>query len=124
MILLDSNILIYLRDPEQGEAIVHHINSSRLATCNVIISKVLGFRGLEKSDAAYFERLFAAMTNYPFDDSVTRTVIELRRNHSIQLPDAIIAATAIVNNLTLWTRNTDDFNKISSLKLFDPLGSN
>jgi tRNA(fMet)-specific endonuclease VapC len=36
------------------------------------------------------------------------------------MPDAIIAATAIVLDYTLITRNTIDFKKLSSLKLLTP----
>lgn len=121
MILLDSNIVIYLRDPNWGEKISSQIDDERLATCNVIISEVLGFKGLDKSDADYFERFFATMKNFQFDDTITKMVIELRRRHTIQLPDAIIAATALANDLSLCTHNIEDFEKIPDLLLFDPL---
>ena len=123
MILLDSNIVIYLRDPKWGEKIFHQIDGERLATCNVVISEVLGFKGLEKTDTDYFERFFVTMKNFQFDDAVTKIVIELRRSYAIQLPDAIIAATALANDLTLCTHNVEDFEKISDLLLFDPLVS-
>ncbi len=121
MVLLDSNIIIYLRNPEWGDKIVQHLNGERLDTCNVIISEVLGFKGLQVSDSRYFEQLFATMKNYSFNDAVTKRVIEIRRAQTIQLLDAIIAATALVNDLTLWTHNTDDFDDISGLRLFDPI---
>ena len=121
MILLDSNIVIYLRNPKWGEKIFSQIENERLATCNVVVSEVLGFKGLEKSDADYFERFFVTMKNFQFDDTVTKMVIELRRRHTIQLPDAIIAATALTNDLSLCTHNVEDFEKIPDLLLFDPL---
>ena len=40
--------------------------------------------------------------------------------HKIKTPDAIIASTAIVNGLTLITRNTKDFKNIEGLKIIDP----
>ena len=45
---------------------------------------------------------------------------EIRKKNKIKLPDAIIAATALVNDLTLLSRNTKDFIKIKDLKLIDP----
>lgn len=121
MILLDSNIVIYLRDPRWGEKILRQIDDERLATCNVVIAEVLGLKDLEKSDANYFEQLLVTMKNYQFDDRVTKMVIELRRRHAIQLPDAIIAASALVNDLSLCTHNIVDFEMIPDLLLFDPL---
>jgi len=46
--------------------------------------------------------------------------VEIRKAHSIKLPDAIIAVTALVYDLTLLTRNTKDFKNIADLKLVDP----
>ena len=121
VILLDSNIVIYLRDPKWGEKIFNQIEDERLTTCNVVVSEVLGFKGLEKSDADYFEGFFVTMKNFPFDYTVTKMVVELRKRYTIQLPDAIIAATALTNDLSLCTHNIEDFKKIPDLLLFDPL---
>lgn len=88
-----------------------------------IVTEVLGFKGLDEVDARNFGLLFAAMKNHPFNDMVTKKVIEIRKAHAIQLPDAIIAATALVNDLVLWTHNIEDFGKIADLRLFDPLES-
>jgi predicted nucleic acid-binding protein len=53
------------------------------------------------------------------DDEIVDTVIQLRRNKSIKLPDAIIAATAMVNQWTLVTRNENDFSGIE-LTILNP----
>lgn len=45
---------------------------------------------------------------------------DIRKRHKIKLPDAIIAATALVYDLTLITRNTNDFKNITGLLLIDP----
>lgn len=94
-----------------------------MATCNVVISEVLGFKDLEESDADYFERFFGTMKNFQFDDMITKVVIELRRRHAIQFPDAIIVATALAHDLSLCTHNVEDLEKIPDLLLFDPLVS-
>jgi predicted nucleic acid-binding protein len=46
--------------------------------------------------------------------------IEIRKNHRVKLPDAIIASTAIINGFILLTRNTNDFGKIEELSCTDP----
>lgn len=53
------------------------------------------------------------------EDVVLKT-IEIRKLYSIKLPDAIIAATALANNLILITRNTADFKKIENLEVLNP----
>lgn len=121
MVLLDSNILIYLRHPKFGQEISAKLANQRLSTCNIVIAEVLGFKGLELEDAKYFEQLFAAMKNHLINSSVTKKTIEIRRTISIQLPDAIIAATTIENGLELWTHNLADFKDIPGINLVDPL---
>ena len=57
----------------------------------------------------------------PLDQPITKKTIELRRdNRKLKLADAIIAATAIVHQLTLVTNNTKDFKAITDLKFIDP----
>jgi predicted nucleic acid-binding protein len=46
--------------------------------------------------------------------------IELRRKYKRKLPDIIIAATAIVHNLTIATRNVADFQNIDNLSVWNP----
>ena len=45
---------------------------------------------------------------------------ELRKAHKIKLPDAIIAATALVYDLTLLSRNASDFSHITEIKIINP----
>lgn len=45
---------------------------------------------------------------------------DIRKVHRIKLPDAIIAATAIVYDLTLISRNVVDFSNINGLKIINP----
>jgi hypothetical protein len=47
--------------------------------------------------------------------------VELRRSKKIKIPDAIIAATAIVYNYTLLTNNANDFSNIPGLKMINPM---
>lgn len=52
-------------------------------------------------------------------EAVILKTIALRKSRSIKLPDAIIAATALVYELTLVTHNTKDFATIANLNLLD-----
>lgn len=46
--------------------------------------------------------------------------IRIRKSYRLKLPDALIAATAIINNLILIADNDKDFLKVDSLKYFNP----
>jgi len=53
--------------------------------------------------------LFAALTCVPIDAEIGRRAGEYLRlyakSHGVELGDALIAATASIHGLTLWTRN-------------------
>jgi len=56
----------------------------------------------------------------PINKSVIEQTIALRQVKKIGLGDAFISATAIVNNLTLISRNISDFKNIKGLSLINP----
>lgn len=59
-------------------------------------------------------------TILPLEDFIVTQTIEVRRKHRMKLPDAIIAATAIIYRKTLITRNIKDFAHIKGLRLLNP----
>lgn len=57
----------------------------------------------------------------PLSDAVMCQAVRLRQQRRMGLGDAIIAATALVHDLTLVTHNVQDFHRIRGLRLLDPL---
>ena len=51
-------------------------------------------------------------TLYELDDAIAQTTIALRRKFKTKTPDAIIAATALVNNMSVVTNNRSDFESL------------
>jgi predicted nucleic acid-binding protein len=49
-------------------------------------------------------------TVFNLDENVITKSIEIRKVYRLKLPDAIIAATAVVNDLILLTRNKKDLD--------------
>nr|NQU92122.1 type II toxin-antitoxin system VapC family toxin [Bacteroidota bacterium] len=82
--------------------------------------EILGFSGLTEDEELKFNQFITAANVLNLDDAIVDTTIGLRKQFKTKLPDAIIAATALVNNLILFTRNTKDFDKIEGLVLNDP----
>jgi predicted nucleic acid-binding protein len=54
------------------------------------------------------------------EDVIKLKTADIRKQHKVKLPDAIIAATALVYDLTLITRNTKDFENIPGLASVNP----
>jgi predicted nucleic acid-binding protein len=57
-------------------------------------------------------------TRYSLDEiPVDRRDAEVRRTAGLRLPDALIAATALIHELPLRTRNVDDFRRVPGLRV-------
>jgi len=78
----------------------------------VLISRVTWMEvliGAEGDDSELRDFLETHFEIIPLDLAVSETAVQLRREHHLRLPDAIIWATARVNGAVLVTRNTKDF---------------
>lgn len=120
MSLLDSNILIY-----SFQKAYKHLKNLVLDPSNAVSEmsrlEVLGFQGITEDERLYLESVFTILTHLPIDAEVISKAIELRKQHKIKSADSIIAATALVHDLELLTRNTEDFDKIEGLSVRNPV---
>lgn len=87
-----------------------------------IISRIelLAWRQASESQLFMLNMAISAAFVIDIDEDIVLKTIEIRRNHRLKLPDAIIAATALTNNLILLTRNLSDFKKGTGLKVANP----
>jgi len=121
--LIDSNVLIdYMANliPVKGSDFVENLFNTQFLISIVTKIEVLGYND--------FPHKMSAMSNFvslseilPLNENVTEKTIELKRSfRKMKLGDAIIAATAIACNLTLITRNVDDFKFIPNFTVLNP----
>ena len=104
--LLDTNVVIGLLK-KQPLAITlaeaQHLVLSQTAVSQITRMELLGFPGLAgEEEAAILEFLQNCRVLF-VDEAVERQAIRLRRSNQCKLPNAIIAATAQVHQLTLLT---------------------
>jgi len=117
--LIDSNILIEfvgnLLPEETHKLIVDIIDTDfNLSFINKI--EVLGSNLAGDPLVNFINQATIIEVN---DDIIEQTIL-IRKMHKLKLPDALIAATALVNDLVLLTRNISDFRNIENLKLENP----
>ncbi|NET62250.1 MAG: type II toxin-antitoxin system VapC family toxin [Symploca sp. SIO2E6] len=117
--LLDSNIIIYAAQSE------NQFLRSFIAQHSPVVSalsciEVLGYHQLSNEDKIYFDDFFTAVQILPISQDVINQAVRLKQIKKMSLGDSIIAGTALVDDLTLITRNVDDFSWITELKLMNP----
>jgi predicted nucleic acid-binding protein len=121
--LIDSNAIIdytAARLQKKGSDFLEEIFNTRFFISVIVRIEVLGFNDLPDKILAMEEFVNTAFL-FPLDEAVTKETILLRRQHrKLKLGDAIIAATALIHDLDLVSRNTSDFKNIKGLRVIDP----
>jgi len=129
-LLIDTNLIIYAFSAEPTPSVGEWLAQAMRESFKVsVITKIefLGWREHTEEGYAKAVELLQSAQVYGLEESVVEKTVELRRKHRIRLPDAVIAATCLVYDLTLATRNTEDFTAIQELQLhnpFNPEGAN
>lgn len=76
---------------------------------------------LTAAEQAQLQKFVQMATVYDtMSQAIVVQTIGIRQQRKIKIPDAIIAATALVNGCTLITRNVADFRQIDNLQIIDP----
>lgn len=120
MVLLDSNIFIYLANGTLERQI---IVGKDIAHASITKIESLGFSRIQANELLLLEALFGESYNLPLTDDIVNRATKLRQAGSMSLGDAIVAATALEHNYELWTANEEDFAQIESLRIRNPLKS-
>ena len=117
--LIDTNVLIDAqmgRLSGKGLLFLKKIINDNFIVSFITFIEYLGYKYITKSS----EEFISLAEVIEIDKFIIQNCIDLRKNHKIKLPDAIIAATALVRNLILITNNEKDFTAIQNLTVINP----
>ena len=79
--------------------------------------ELLGFKNLNDSESEALSSFISHSDIFDLEENIILETIQIRKKYSIKLPDAIIAASCLVNNCSLITNNIKDFDQITGLHL-------
>ncbi|SEI66882.1 hypothetical protein SAMN05216327_103156 [Dyadobacter sp. SG02] len=118
--LIDTNIVSkYLSGslPQDGERLLDSVIDSAPQLSVITQIELLSWKsGFE----ARVREFVDDSSIFALTEEIVQACVRLRRERRIRTPDAIIAATAIVNDLILLTDNEVDFLRISQLTVVNP----
>ena len=117
---IDTNAVIDYLDNKLPEKIASLIDGISVQISVITRMELLGWANATTEQTQVLQQFINVSTVFSLEEPVIVKAIELRKKYKTKLPDAIIAATAIVYQLTLITRNTNDFKNITDLKTIDP----
>lgn len=110
-VLVDSDILIEVSRGRDADLVSRWIELSR-QDISVLYSPVSAaelWAGARPAEHDAIDNLFRALTCAPIDAATGRQAGDYlksyRKSHAVELGDALIAATVVLNRAKLWTRN-------------------
>lgn len=111
--LLDTNAVIYLQKGLLAEP---------LPTAEYFISvitemELLSFAGLDAASQRWLSQFIDAMEVIELTDEVKQKAIEFRREYRLKLPDAIIAASAVVSGAILLSNDASLISRVPNLDI-------
>ena len=120
--LLDTCILIdFLRgNPNVYDLFVTDENIKLSMSTITMMELIIG--ALNKREVNFIQKAFSKIEIIYIDEEISKMaedlVIKYSKSHNLQIPDALIASTAIKMNVELITYNISDFHYIPDIKLY------
>ena len=122
MTVLDTNVLIeILKNNQQTIKQVESLSPPLFVS--VISAMELLYGALNKNELKKLQQFLSLFTIIQLDEKVSQKAFTLiaqyAKSHTLDIPDALIAASCLENNKTLFTYNCKDFRFIPKLTLLD-----
>lgn len=124
MILCDTNILIeFYKGNSRVVEEMQKIGLPNLAV-SVITAGELYFGARDKREMEKIRKHLSLMRQIPLDSDISDRFLKLLEefalSHRLTIPDALIAATTLSQDIPLYTLNLKDFQFIPGLKIHIP----
>ena len=119
--LLDTNSVIYFFDGEEKISAFIKSNKSPLYISFITQIEILCFETQDEALMNNIVKFTESIDIITTNEDIITAAIEYRKKLKLKIPDAIIAATAKVNELTLITADKAMLTKINNIKMITPL---
>jgi predicted nucleic acid-binding protein len=114
-VVLDSNIVIYLSQKKLSIDEVFE-DDKKYSISLVTYMEILSYNFPSKAEEEFVRKLLSLFRIIDINKNIAKEVISLKKKRKIKLPDAIIVATALVENAILYT-NDKQLHTIENLDI-------
>lgn len=122
--LMDSNVIIDYVNHKLPATEVAFIEKLPVVISVVTRVELIGRYNATKQQVQLMKAFLDNATIFDLNENIILETISIRQKCRIKLPDAIIAATAIINKHTLITHDINDYKGIKQLKIIDSWAAN
>ncbi len=124
LVLCDTNVFIhFFNGNEETINIFKELGNKRILIPSVTVMELYQGMG-NKNELNNMKKKIRHYSILHFNSDVSRLAIEyitaFSLSHHLQIPDAIIAASAVTFNIPLFTYNLKDFRFIPKIELYKP----
>jgi predicted nucleic acid-binding protein len=117
---MDTNIVVDVLGDAMPVYVKNVLSQMPLIVSAVTYMEALGWHGATPPQLTAVRKFMDAAVILPVNQPVVEATVLVRQQKKIKLGDAIIAATALVHNMILVTRNVSDFKSIDKLSVLNP----
>ena len=112
--LIDTNVVIYYFNGLTEEEKLHEIITKSFNISIITKIEFLGWGEFLTDENLYSKakEFISYASVFALNEEIAEQTIRLRQQLKTKTPDAIIAATALANNLQVVTHNTKDFTRL------------
>ncbi len=124
MVLCDTDILIEaMKNNPRATHLLRDIGFENIALSAITVME-LYFGAVNKREMTKIKNRVQQLRIVHIDQQICETAMDLVeryvKSHSLHIPDALIAATAICGRIELLTYNVKDFRFIKNINLYNP----
>ena len=123
-IIFDTSILVdCLRGDNRAVSVVEQVAKREIDGFISVLTEAELYAGREcgtEAGISKVRKIISLFTKVLLTNEIAQQAGLFRRRYKIQIPDAIIAASASISDAKVWTKNIRDFDGIKETKTEDP----
>ena len=113
-ILVDTNIILYLLNG--SDTVENFLQGKDIYLSFITELELIGFKKISAKEEFQIHEILKDCSIIPLNERIKEKYVDIRKSYHLKLPDAVIAATALVLDVPLITSDKQ-FKTVEDIKL-------